>query len=298
MLYVSRVYYIHSSVVADCQRYADELRAMQTQFESLAAAQQASQADIVQKLKERWKVELVAKDEELTEMRRSLEVAQHVIQVTDIELQEQRRVAERAAAAHRASSSEVALHKGQVDGNLSDLKSLRKVVQQLLDDQQAASAEHAALVAAAQTSAEQHRQQADAQRREHEAALDAAERRHRLAQRSAELTRDHLARQLACAGSGELQEEFVARHAEALHAAHERCDRLEAESRKALDANEQAVREAREQASDRASEQVQAAHAELDRLRAAHAAELSEVEGSHRAQLKQVHELKQVQELK
>lgn len=243
-------------------------------------------------VQQRLLLELAAKDEQVTAMSASLEIARHVQRVTDDELQEQKRLAERAAAAHRTSSSEVALHKGQVDGNLSDLKSLRTVVQQLLADQQAASVEHAELVAAAQSTADFHRQDAEALRHDHEAALNDAERRHRLALRSSELTREHLTRQLACAGSGELTEGFVTRHAEALQAAHERCDRLEAANRTALDGKEQGVREAREQANGRATEQVEAARAELETLQMAHAAELSEVETSHRSQLKQVHELK------
>ena len=248
----------------------------------------AQQADIV----ERLFLELKTKEEELEGVRASLVVAKHVIEVTDAELQQQRQLAEKAAAAHRASSSEVALHKGQVDGNLSDLKSLRKVVQQLLDDQESAAAEHAATVAAAQASAELYRQQADAQKTEFQAALDTAEHRHRLALRSAELTREHLTRQLACAGSGDLQADFVVQHTEQLQAAYERCDRRQVECRRLLAEKEQAVREAREQARLRASEQVDAIRTELEMLRAAHAAELSEVEGTHRAQLKHVHELK------
>jgi hypothetical protein len=55
-------------------------------------AGEATAADVVARLKERCRAELAAKEQELAEVRASLEVAKHVIHVTDTELTEQRPV--------------------------------------------------------------------------------------------------------------------------------------------------------------------------------------------------------------
>ena len=68
----------------------------------------------------KWKLEIESRDEQIREYRNSLELAQHVQRLTDQELQEQRRIAENAAVAHRTTSSEVSLHKEQVDDNLEE----------------------------------------------------------------------------------------------------------------------------------------------------------------------------------
>ena len=237
----------------------------------------------------KWKLEIESRDEQIREYRNSLELAQHVQRLTDQELQEQRRIAENAAVAHRTTSSEVSLHKEQVDDNLEELKAMRHQVEQLIAAQEEAESEHMALVAAAEQRAEARQQELETQCRAHEQAVNDMERRHRLAERSAELVQEHLSRQLA---DGGLTEPFVARHTDEVRKLHARCDQLEAENRKVLEERDIAVREAREQAEARADEGIEALRLEMDTLKAAHANELEDVERAHRAHLEQVHELK------
>ena len=83
--------------------------------------------------------ELRNRDEQILALQESLEVAKRVQHGADQECQEQRRVAAAATKERELAEEQLRLYRNQLDANLSELRDVRGVVQQLLDVQPVAA---------------------------------------------------------------------------------------------------------------------------------------------------------------